>query len=117
MRDLRPLLPRIAVAAGGLLILGVAIALIINALDDRAEEPRQPVARPDIVRPVRFHDFRLPELRIWNGDEVEYRYRDPDAAWSDEDVERFEVDLEAITVDIVTEKNRELLMELLEMDE
>lgn len=117
MRDLRPLLPRIAVAAGGLLVLGVAIALIIDAIGRPDDEPRHPVARPDVVRPVRFHDFRLPELRIWNGDEVEYRYRDPNAPWSAEEVERLEVDIEARTVDIITEKNRELLLELLEMDE
>lgn len=117
MRDLRPLIPKIAVAAGGLLILGVAIALILHAVGRPADEPRQPVARPDIVRPVRFYDFRFPELRIWTGDEIEYRYRNPNAPWSNEDVERFQLDIEARTVDIVTEQNRELLLELLDMSE
>lgn len=97
-----------------LLILGISIALLIYlARPSEAAAERIRVDRPDLIRPVRFRDFRLPELRLSGSEGDFFRYRDPGAAWSDEEIERLQLDVTAIGVDIVKQENRELLHHLL----
>ena len=104
-------------AASILLLSGIGIALAIYSGSDTAVQTEAGPSQPQhsLVRPVQMQDFRFPRMHLDGPEGDFFRYRDPASAWSREEVQRLWLDLEQEAVDIVTEKNSDLLKELLEM--
>ncbi len=103
--------------AASLLLSGIAIAFAIHSASEQTGEglPELSQQQRELVRPVRMQDFRFPRMHLDGPEGDFFRYRSPSSAWSEEEVSRLWLDLEAEAVDIVREENSELLEELLQM--
>lgn len=107
-----------ALAIAALAGIGIAIALLVHlGTSDGRDRTVQQDQRPGLVRPVALRDFEFPEMHLYGPEGEFYRARDPHEPWTREEIDRLKLDTESKAVDIIREENRELLLELLNMQQ
>jgi len=108
----------LGIGAAALTGLGIAIALLVHMGSSREDiNTMEQDPRPGLVRPVALRDFQFPEMHLYGPEGDFYRVRDPHEPWAEDEVERLRLDTESKAVDIIGEQNRELLLELLNMQQ
>lgn len=108
----------LALAIAALAGIGIAIALLVHlGTSDGRESTVQQDQHPGLVRRVALRDFEFPEMHLYGPEGEFYRTRDPHEPWTQEEIDRLTLDTESKAVDIIREENRELLLELLNMQQ